>query len=112
MFLYKLFQNGYQIKITRYGCACAVYHFTGEILTIPQQFAGNAGTLGVGNLITVAINELVVVVDIGLGQHNGLFALGQVKGFGVVGHRTVRRRYGFNKVVKVYKNVAVVIKLL
>ena len=112
MLLYKVLQNRNQVECACYSRAGCGNHFTGEICAIPQKLAGNACTVAVGNFVPIAVDQVVVVVYIGLCQHNGLFAVGKLQGSCFIHNGAVIGCFGRGDVIQIHQDVAVIIKLL
>ena len=83
----ELFQNGNQIIVTADGLAGGIDHFSLNLAgqVVHDQLGGEASTVLIRNLVIVAVDHVIVVVDHGLGDHHRLLAVGQQDGLGRVG---------------------------
>ena len=107
------FQHGNQIVIAYLGLAASVHILCLDLTGgIHNQLIGKAGTGGIGLAVLIAVHHVVIVVDHGFGDHNGLLALGQEDGvIGVIHAAGEVLRTG-NKVLEVHQNVAVAVELV
>ena len=113
MFFHKGIQNGNQIIRTGGYAAVCVDQFAADAAIVFQNhLACDTDTAPVCDHILIAVDQIKVVVHIGLGQYQRLLAFGQIQFLVLVGLYTGLRRGDLNKVIKTYQNIVVFIQTL